>query len=139
MDACPECHSDLRGEPIPPEHFLHHVEVAPPEGTPFQWTTDWNRTTHMAHEEQMKLWGRCHCLPYGDRPEEERFFSRKVGYDIRGVYDGVLIWGCPDCGHFWPRFSMNATYRTLHLRALEIIEQWKIIADDATRRALAVR
>jgi hypothetical protein len=28
-----------------------------------------------------------------------------VGYEVRGVYDGVLYWLCPICGHAWPRFT----------------------------------
>lgn len=32
-------------------------------------------------------------------------YSRKIGVEIRGVYDGVLFWQCPDCGGRWHRFS----------------------------------
>jgi 5-methylcytosine-specific restriction endonuclease McrA len=27
-----------------------------------------------------------------------------TGYEIRGIYDGVLIWICSKCDHQWPRF-----------------------------------
>jgi len=50
-------------------------------------------------------------------------YSRKMGYDFPGVYDGVLIWGCPDCGHCWPRFSQDTNVR-LHDEALRIIHDW---------------
>lgn len=32
-------------------------------------------------------------------------YSRKIGHEIRGVYDGVLYWSCPDCGEAWQRFT----------------------------------
>lgn len=48
-------------------------------------------------------------------------YSRCMGYEVRGVYDGVLIWSCPDCGHLWPRFGEG----NLHSKALEVIEAWK--------------
>lgn len=28
-----------------------------------------------------------------------------VGYEVQGVYDGVLYWVCGDCGHARPRFT----------------------------------
>jgi len=28
-----------------------------------------------------------------------------LGYEVLGVYDGVLYWVCPHCGHAWPRFT----------------------------------
>lgn len=34
-----------------------------------------------------------------------RFYSRRIGVEVRGVYDGVLFWQCPDCGgktNRWP-------------------------------------
>lgn len=31
--------------------------------------------------------------------------GRAIGVEIRGVYDGVLFWGCPDCGGSWHRWS----------------------------------
>lgn len=30
-------------------------------------------------------------------------FSRVIGHEVRGVYDGTLFWSCPDCGKAWPR------------------------------------
>lgn len=32
-------------------------------------------------------------------------YSRKIGVEIQGVYDGVLFWQCPDCEGRWHRFS----------------------------------
>ena len=48
-------------------------------------------------------------------------YSRLMGYDFPGVYDGVLIWACPDCGLAWPRFTEG----DLQSRALDIIESWE--------------
>jgi len=58
---------------------------------------------------------------YGDKTH----FSKFIGYQERGVYDGVIIWHCPDCGHTWPRFRKDDPYYMgLHYKALEIIESW---------------
>lgn len=31
------------------------------------------------------------------------YFSRMVGIELRGGYDGVVAWFCPDCNLTWPR------------------------------------
>jgi hypothetical protein len=39
------------------------------------------------------------------RDGRPRFGSRTIGVQVRGLYDGVLYWQCPDCGgrwHLWP-------------------------------------
>lgn len=36
-------------------------------------------------------------------------FSRLIGVEIRGKYDGVWKWQCPDCKHEWPRFQEAAS------------------------------
>jgi len=33
--------------------------------------------------------------------------DRTIGVVIRGVYDGVLFWQCPDCGGRWYRFPLT--------------------------------
>lgn len=111
-EVCPNCKSDLRSEPIPEKYFVHHLESDP----------SWDRTIHTSHEKQIAEWGRCHCLPYGDREPEDRFFSRMMGYEIQGVYDGILFWGCPDCGHLWPRFAKE-TWGDLHTKAAQEIQR----------------
>lgn len=35
---------------------------------------------------------------YGDRAGH---FSRLIGIEIEGRYDGVSLWQCPDCQHTW--------------------------------------
>jgi hypothetical protein len=32
-------------------------------------------------------------------------FSRLIGIEIQGGYDGVSYWKCPDCGATWNRFT----------------------------------
>lgn len=34
-------------------------------------------------------------------------YSRKIGVEVRGVYDGILYWRCPQCGGAWHRFQNN--------------------------------
>jgi len=31
-------------------------------------------------------------------------YSRRVGVEIPGLYDGVAYWECPSCGYRWARF-----------------------------------
>ncbi len=38
---------------------------------------------------------------YGDQTH----FSRRIGIELKGIYDGVIVWKCPDCGHMKHRFS----------------------------------
>ena len=46
-----------------------------------------------------------------------------VGEQVRGVYDGILIWHHETCGHAWPRFQPDAEsgYSRLHYRAAAMI------------------
>jgi len=53
---------------------------------------------------------------YGDDPPTH--YSRKVGIEYPGIYDGVLVWSCPDCGYKWPRFAVGALYGA-GIRAIE--------------------
>lgn len=39
-------------------------------------------------------------------------YDRTIGVEVRGVYDGVLYWACPDCGGTWHRWPEDH-----HLRA----------------------
>jgi hypothetical protein len=42
---------------------------------------------------------------YGWTPEKPVSFSRLIGVEIRGRYDGVSHWQCPDCKVEFPRFK----------------------------------
>jgi hypothetical protein len=44
-------------------------------------------------------------------PSGETHYSRTIGVEIRGVYDGVLFWLCPDCNFKWHRFDKRSPYR----------------------------
>lgn len=35
-------------------------------------------------------------------------YSRAVGVEITGVYDGALFWACPRCGFVWHRFGRGS-------------------------------
>lgn len=35
----------------------------------------------------------------------ETHYSRLIGVEVRGVYDGILYWMCPDCGFAFHRFA----------------------------------
>ena len=36
---------------------------------------------------------------------EKRYYSRMVGIEISGRYDGASEWYCPDCGARWDRWT----------------------------------
>jgi hypothetical protein len=38
-----------------------------------------------------------------------------LGYEVQGVYDGVLYWVCPACGHAWPRWVGDSSQRMAQL------------------------
>jgi hypothetical protein len=95
---CPRCDSNLRGEPIPAEHFVHD-------------RSSQEHLRSVAAHQKYALRGECSCLPYGDLPPEERFYSRVIGIEVSEVYDGVLFWQCPDCGGRWHRWPENGPYR----------------------------
>jgi len=62
---------------------------------------------------------------YGDwEVGETKYSSTKLGIEVQGVYDGILIWKCEKCNHMWPRFSEENSER-LHKKALEIIKEWE--------------
>jgi hypothetical protein len=56
--------------------------------------------------------------------EGARYYSTKLGIEVRGAYDGVLIWKCEVCNHMWPRFSYEQ-WGNLHEKALNIISEWE--------------
>lgn len=42
-------------------------------------------------------------------------FVEYVGYEVRGVYDGVLYWVCPACGLGFPRWVGDSDQRMVQL------------------------
>lgn len=46
-------------------------------------------------------------------------YSRVIGVEFRGVYDGVAAWLCPDCGARWHRFPAGDPYHDRIRAAVE--------------------
>lgn len=47
---------------------------------------------------------RCGCDLNGPPLDDGLPSRREVGIEVRGAYDGVIAWQCPECGLAWPRF-----------------------------------
>jgi hypothetical protein len=69
---------------------------------------------NLATKEMGRYCGKCHADWQGPEiPIEHRkhyalgtiHYSRLVGIEVRGGYDGVSYWQCPDCGATWNRFT----------------------------------
>ena len=57
-------------------------------------------------------------IPARDLYEEGvTHYSRMIGVEVPGVYDGVLYWACPDCGARWHRFGGDGWGADLHKAA----------------------
>ena len=62
-----------------------------------------------------------HCkvsLAGKEIPEKDRHlfggatnFSRIVGIEVSGIYDGILYWECPDCNGRWHRWPEGTWQR----------------------------
>ncbi len=95
-DLCPKCGVDLNGEKIPYDKVHNYVPLEH-YNNPSVWLAD----------------------------NEWPTWKRKIGIQVWGVYDGVLIWRCPDCGHNWPRFPNEPYWQRLHDKAVSIIAEWE--------------
>jgi len=49
-------------------------------------------------------------------------YSRMIGVEVPGVYDGVLYWACPDCGAKWHRFKADGWGAGLHKAAQRYVD-----------------
>jgi Zn-finger nucleic acid-binding protein len=58
---------------------------------------------------------------------EGKTYSRCIGVEIQGVYDGMLFYQCPDCDGRWHRFPEGDP---LHERARKYVDR----VDVALRR-----
>lgn len=56
--------------------------------------------------------------PYG---EGSTHFSRAIGIEIGEVYDGILMYRCPDCTRYWHRWEPG-TWQ--HSRAAALLTDW---------------
>ncbi len=83
---CPKCDADWRSSEIPRESLAkgYYGHESPCERKR-AWDADYSESTP------------CTCPP--------RFFSRLVGIEIPGKYDGVSEWMCPDCETRWDRWT----------------------------------
>lgn len=94
-DPCPGCGSDLNGGKISKDIVKHYV--------PYD----------VSRQGDASVSGWLKVNPWPT-------WSRKHGIEVRGVYDGVLVWQCPDCAHMWPRFD-KGTWLELHTKGVEYI------------------
>jgi hypothetical protein len=46
-------------------------------------------------------------------------YSKIIGIELRGVYDGVLYWQCPECGGKWHRWPQGTYQRGLAERCID--------------------
>ena len=44
---------------------------------------------------------------YGWTEENKKTYSNLIRVQVRGEYDGTLLWQCPDCKTYYGRFSGN--------------------------------
>lgn len=58
---------------------------------------------------------------YGPPETASTHYSNLIGYEVRGVYDGVAYWGCPMCGGTWHRFPESDPRRDRLARAGVVI------------------
>jgi len=72
----------------------------------------------------------CHAsFDGGSIPEGQRGdyspphkWDRKIHVQLRDVWDGTLVFACPDCGFMWHRFSGEVVTR-LHLVTREGVRE----------------
>lgn len=87
-----------------------------------------------------------HCgkdLSYSVGPDEHHpepaTYSRLIGIEVRDVYDGILVWHCPECHVSWPRFTRQVWLSKHHAAVAWIerdIDPCARREDDMTRQAV---
>lgn len=87
LSHCPKCNSKWNGEDIH-QFFLRKRE----EGDSFY--------KDKTDEEILKV-----ANNYGWTEDDPKCFVRLIGIEIRGKYDGIDHWKCPDCDARFPRFK----------------------------------
>jgi hypothetical protein len=95
-DECPGCGTDLNGGKIPKDIVHHYV--------PYD----------VAKKGSASVSGWLRVNPWPT-------FKKRHGIEVRGVYDGVLVWQCIDCNHMWPRFPKGGS-AYLYTKGMEYIE-----------------
>lgn len=56
---------------------------------------------------------RCKADLNGAPRPDGGFYSRKIGVEVLGAWDGVLFWRCPDCEGEWHRFPEGHGLRAI--------------------------
>lgn len=112
---CPKCNFDLRGEDIY-QHFLKEYSkkieypvrlyevLAAIHNYPdfFKDAPSEEELRKMTHIE-LNAWKTASM--YGWTKKNPLAFKKEIGIEISGVYDGVIIYKCPNCNHLWKRFD----------------------------------
>jgi hypothetical protein len=58
------------------------------------------------------------------KPEDgPQYYSKVIGVEIRGFYDGVAYWTCPTCGARWHRWT-GAGFADMRAK---VEEYWKTL------------
>lgn len=63
------------------------------------------KLTKLISVEQMKICPKCGSNWEVINTSSGTIYSRLVGIEIRGGYDGVSYWECPDCKIRWDRWT----------------------------------
>ncbi len=117
MNNCPKCKTNLDGEDIY-EYFLNKYSK-PKEGfVPVTKTTilrlkkeyptlyqNFPSNAEIKKMTRIQLSALYTANQYGWTKQNPKKFQKQIGIEIPGVYDGVIVWQCPDCGHKWKRFD----------------------------------
>lgn len=61
-------------------------------------------------EESRHYYARIDASEEEVKREAPTHYSRKIGVELPGVYDGVLLWQCPACDANWHRWGSNAPW-----------------------------
>lgn len=72
--------------------------------------------------------------------ESGQRFSHRIGVEIRGVYDGVLFWACPECWTPWHRWDDHmVTQADLYMARWVLDHQARDEDDGADRDLMQVQ
>lgn len=85
---CPKCSYNFDGDDVC-DYFKYAYAERHPEKTT-------SEITQMAQET---------AAMYGWSPEKPVRFSRIIGIEIPGGYDGIMFHQCPECETTWDRFN----------------------------------
>ena len=115
-DYCPKCNCDLRGEDIyqffcnkyAKEGITHPKTIEDILESIKNYPSLYDKAPtedelRAMSEIELNAWYTAQC--YGWTKENPKTFKKEIGIEIPGLYDGVAVWQCPECGHKWKRFD----------------------------------